>query len=142
MTIWITKLPSNIRKEIRSNGKSKEGIAKSCELMINQLDLLLKMIPNEIKENVKTRRLALKNNTLYNWYKAIENIEETKDHFEFCKDFATGEIPKEEWDNYDFDGDLVGLFNNYLTEFWHICDTTIVSSNDVTECKKLCFVEL
>jgi hypothetical protein len=64
----------------------------------------------------------------------VDNIDETLDHFDFCKSFATGEITKEEYADYDFDGDIKGLFNSYVKEFWDICDY------DVTEFKKFCFV--
>jgi hypothetical protein len=125
MSKWFTRLPKEFRTELQSYGKSYEGIEKACLLLIKTLDILHK------------RQKKLNDARLEN------AIEELKEHFDFCKDFATGKIKKEEWADFDFDGDLVGLFNDYMTEFWDICDWI---TNDKQrydfDAEKFCWVEL
>ena len=125
MPKWITRLPKEFRTELQSYGKSYEGIEKACLFVIKTLDILHKK-----QEKLNDSRLEYA-------------IEEAKEHFDFCKDFATGEIKKEEWSDYDFDGDLVGLFNDYMKEFWDICDWI---TNDKQrydyDVENFCWVEL
>jgi hypothetical protein len=125
MPKWRTRLPKEFREQLHANGKSYEGIAKSCDLMQQTLDDLYK----------KQQRL--------NDARLEAAIEENKEHFSFCKDFATGEIKQSEWADFDFDGDLKGLFNDYLKEFWDICDwVTNDKDRYHPDVEKFCWVEL
>lgn len=101
------------------------GIAKSCDLLMTTLDDLHKK-----QQKLDDARLEAA-------------IEEAKDHFDFCKDIATGTIKQGEWEDYGFDGDLVGMFNDYLKEFWDICDwVTNDKERYDPEVEKFCWVEL
>ena len=125
MPQWYTRLDNNLRASLASYGKSYEDIEKGCVLMDKSLNILLE------------KQKPLKDYGLENL------IEEAIDHFYFCKDFATGDIKREDWDDYDFDGDLLGLFNSYMNEFWDICDYIV---NDKPryhpDVKKFCWVVL
>lgn len=115
---WKTRLNSEFRQKLKSSNKDYLSIHEMCVFVSGVLSEFQKQ---EIVKN--NSRLA-------------ELIEENIDHFSFCSDFATGSIPKSEWEDYDFDGDLLGMFNSYLSEFWDICDTYVAKDT------KFCFVEL
>lgn len=114
---WRHQLSSDFRDSLRNSGKDYESISNMC----NKLILVLEKFKSFDKVNN---------------YRLYEAIGENVVHFSFCKDFANGTIPIYEWEDYDFDGDLVGMFNSYLNEFYDICDTQI--GNDT----KFCFVGL
>jgi len=52
-------------------------------------------------------------------------IADCKDHFEFLRDLKNGTIPVEEWKNFGFDGEFREWSDNYLSEFYDICDYPI-----------------
>ena len=115
---WKIKLNSGFRQKLKSANKDYLSIHEMCVFVS---DVLLGFQKHSVVKN---------DNHL------SELIDENLDHFSFCNDFATGSIPKEEWEDYDFTGDLLGMFNSYLSEFWDICDTYVEKDT------KFCFVEL
>jgi len=124
MPKWCTRLPTEFREQLTSFGKSYEEIEKACLFMDVELKKLKNKIPLSIQKKFEDEKYN-DDNIIWEWRKLSEAIDENIDHFDFCKDFANNTIKREEWDDYSFDGDLLGLFNDYLTEFWNICDTVI-----------------
>lgn len=124
MPRWFHKIDGSFRAQIVDGGKDYASIGKKCDIVISQLR--------------KFEKIALKfiAQSGVQWSRFQDSIEEAIDHFEFCKSFATGEISRDEWDDYDFDGDLVGMYDGYLSEFYDICDTWV---DDKT---RFCFVGL
>lgn len=114
---WKHQLSSDFRNKLKNSDKDYASISIMCDNAIIALE-------------------QLKSFDKVNNYGLYEAIEENIDHFQFCKDFANGTIPIYEWEDYDFDGDLVGMFNSYLNEFYDICDTPIGNNT------KFCFVGL
>ena len=114
------RINKSFREKLQNSEKDYESIAVLCAHCEKSIKYLQKLSVNITKDD---RRLC-------------NMFEENIDHWDFCRAFATGEIPQEEWEDYDFDGDLVGLFNSYLSEFYDICDYQIGSD------EKLCWVEL
>jgi len=56
-------------------------------------------------------------------------LEDVADHFSFLSSLADPEdIPKDKWDDYSFDGDFIGLFDDYLGELYDLGDTTVDTS--------------
>lgn len=115
---YVIKVSSQIREDLKACGIENSGIEKACDLMIKTI--------NDIKSRTPKKLL----DTLEN------NIDELLDHFDFCKSFATGEIQENEYVDYDFDGNILEMFNDYLKEFWDMCDTFV--DKDV----RYCFVRL
>ncbi len=136
MSVWYTKIHKSFRDELKGYGKYFSEIEKGCDLMLKTLGKLYNKIPSLVHTEYNGVYSEENYNKNYLWYNAIEKIEELRDHFEFCKDFATCKIKQEEWSDYEFDGDLLGMFNNYLSEFYDLCDS-YVSKN-----QKFCWVEL
>jgi hypothetical protein len=66
-------------------------------------------------------------------YYVDENLTELIDHFEFLKEFANGKIPKEEWKDYDFEGNYESWFNDYLNELYDLGDKRVVNKNNEIE---------
>lgn len=115
---WKTKLDSEFRQKLKS--------AKTDYISIHEMCVFVTGVLSNFK------KLTVVNNNSH----LSDLIDENIDHFSFCDDFSTGNIPKEEWEDYDFDGNLQGMFNSYLNEFWDICDTYVAKDT------KFCFVEL
>lgn len=114
---WKHQVSSEFRNKIKTSGKDYDSISNMCDSVI------------QVLESFKTFHKV-------NNYRLYEAIGENIDHFQFCKEFAIGSIPQEDWSDYYFDGDLVGMFNSYLNEFYDICDTPIGDNT------KFCFVGL
>jgi hypothetical protein len=68
-----------------------------------------------------------------------DEIEELLGHFQFLKDFATGDIPESEWDDYHFDGDYEQWFNDYFSQLYDLGDTRVVTTNNI--CEKFMWVD-
>jgi hypothetical protein len=113
---WICNLSNSIRIITEVSEPTNEQIAEYCDLFTKELNTLKKCANRMNHERL------------------IDSIDETLDHFDFCKAFCTGEITKEEYADYDFDGNIKNLFNDYVREFWEICDYQIAIN-----CK-FCFV--
>lgn len=113
MPNWFCRLDTDFRRKLNTGSKDYKAIAEKCDLVIQAL----------AKLDGFCDRLARINRDTAEWLR--DQIEETRDHFNFCKSFATGEITQSEWQEYDFDGDLIGMFDDYLSEFWDICDSWI-----------------
>lgn len=133
---WYTKIDTSFREELKGYSNSFSEIEKACDLILTTLDRLYKKIPSWIHTQYNSVYSEENYNKNYLWYNTIEKIQEVKEHFDFCKSFANNEIKQEEWVAYDFDGDLVGMFNNYLSEFYDLCDSY------VSENKKFCWLSL
>ena len=116
---FIHRISSDFREKIRNSKKDYASIAVLCTHCEETAEFLKKISASYIRND---KRLC-------------NRFEENINHWDFCRAFATGEIPQEEWEDYDFDGDLVGLFNSYLSEFYDICDYRIGN-------RKLCWIEL
>jgi hypothetical protein len=136
MSNWYTKIDISFRNELKGYGNSYHEIEKGCELVLKTLGKLYNKIPSWVHTEYNGVYSEQNYNKNYLWYNTIEKVEELKDHFDFCKSFANNEIKKEEWDEYDFDGDLLGMFNGYLSEFYDLCDSY------VTKNQKFCWVSL
>lgn len=137
---WLHRLDSSFRKELQSFGKGYSEKEKACDLMIKTLKELQKKTPEFKKFQDSVSIKEYKNRI---WFDIHYNIQENISHFDFCKDFANNTITKEEWEDYEFDGDLTGLFNSYLREFWDICDTILNNKNRYdSDVEKFCWVEL
>jgi len=136
MSNWFTKLDISFRNELKGYGKSYSEIEKGCDLLLKTLGKLHSKIPSWVHAEYNDVYSEEKYNKNYLWYKAIEKIEELRDHFEFCKSFSNNEIKQEEWVEYDFDGDLLSMFKGYLGEFYDLCDSYISKS------QKFCWVSL
>lgn len=142
MPKWITRLPKEFRTELHSFGKNYEGIEKACGFMIKTLAELKKKIPAKIQKQFADPNF-IEDDETDRWNKLHYLIEETSEHFDFCRNFANGTITKTEWQDYDFDGDLIGMFNDYMSEFWNICDTIMNDKNRYDyDVQKFCWVEL
>lgn len=139
---WYTRIKyEDFRQPIQELEESKEGISKGCEIMMKVIEQLITKIPSEylkqIEEAIDDIKLINKH---YIWYKIYLYLDECKDHFDFCNDLTVGNIPREEWEDYSFDGNYLRLFNSYLKEFYDICDTVVdFEDNKVT---KFCWLEL
>lgn len=121
--IWYTTLSKELRKKIDECDETQKGIAELCLEMQKALKYL-------------ERKVNLIINPDYYYTDNLKNdIEELYENFGYCRDLCTGQIKEDEWNDFSFDGDFTQLFNDYLEEFWDICDTKI---NKET---KLCFVE-
>jgi len=142
MANWFTKLSPDFRKELMLLGKSYKEISKGCKLMDKTLKILQNSIPEKFKDAFEKQITEeIKNHKdFYTWNKIYTEIEECINHFDFCNDFAIDEIKKTEWSDYDFDGDLLGLFNSYLNEFYDICDRLIFGNLFDADCTKFCWV--
>jgi hypothetical protein len=112
---WLIKLNNDIRIISQEQNPTSQQIADYCDLFI-----------------AKLKRLEI---DAGRYDKLKDLIEENIDHFNFCKEFANGEIPKSEYSDYGFDGNLKDLFDDYVKEFWDICDYQI----DIG--KKFCFID-
>jgi len=101
----------NIKKHF-TNETTPELIENLSKLLLFQLKRINKAIENsDIEEDYK--------------YYALDEMEMIIDNFEFLELLANGEIKKEEWNNFDFDGDYESLFNEYLTMLYDLGDTKI-----------------
>lgn len=124
MAHFVTSIPKEFRETLTNSSTSYVDTAKLCDLIIEKLNDL-HVIAKRLKEN----------DLEWEIFDCIE-------HFEFCRDLATGEIPKNEWDDYGFEGNLTELFNDYVRQFWDICDTQLEPATSTQMEKKFCWVKL
>lgn len=124
MAHFVTSIPKEFRETLTNSSTSYADTAKLCDLVIEKLNELA-VIAKRLKEN----------DLEWEIFDCIE-------HFEFCRELATGVIPKSEWDDYGFEGNLTELFNDYLHQFWDICDTQLEPATSTQMAKKFCWVEL
>ena len=94
------------------DNNNPDKISKMCSLIIKQLSDLREQVNNSniIEEEIDDIDMAL---------------EELIDHFGFVNEFCTGEIKKEEWSDFDFNGKYNDLFNDYLYELYNLADTRV-----------------
>lgn len=153
MPHWFHRIDKSFRETLNSYGKSYSEISKGCKLMDSTLKDLQKAIPKKYSANFtvwetdkEKWQQCLKDHEFVLWRKLNERIEECIEHFDFCNDFAIDIIKKEEWVDFDFDGDLLGMFNSYMNEFWDICNTVIfvpVGEDAFSPfTQKFCWIEL
>lgn len=136
MANWYCTLSSTFRTEIITSEKSYKAIAEKCDLLSKWLDILKKKCPKHTIIMHENGCSEEEYNKHYHWLQILESIESLKDNTQFAKDLATGTISADEWDDFGFDGDMVGEFNNLLSCFYDICDTY------VGEATKFCFIQL
>ncbi|MCZ2129209.1 MAG: hypothetical protein LC109_02970 [Bacteroidia bacterium] len=60
-------------------------------------------------------------------------IEDILGNFQFLKDFATGDIPQSEWEDYNFNGDYQEMFNGYLSELYDLGDERVMTTKNTLE---------
>jgi hypothetical protein len=113
-------------KQFFEKETTPELVEKLCNKLIVQL--------NSIKNKVAKSNLIEDDK-----YYVDENLTELIDHFEFLKEFANGKIPKEEWKDYDFDGNYESWFNDYLTQLYDLGDKRVVNKNN-SEIEKLIWI--
>jgi len=66
-------------------------------------------------------------------YEVSYLLEDVINNFKFLDDLATGIIPRDEWKDYDFDGDFEILFNNYLDMIYDIGDMKVRTNKNTVE---------
>ena len=114
MSKWVNNIPKKFREKITA----EEDVTEE----------LIDMVINQLREMYKFKYAD----------ELIDAIDEVKEHFEFLKELINETIPEDEWDNYDFDGNFQEWFNDYLNEFWDICDSYVGKKHNM----KFCFVSL
>lgn len=139
---WYTRIKyKDFRQPIQELEESKEGISRGCEIMMNVIEQLKNRIPSKYLKQIEEAFDDIKPLNRYCiWHEIYLNLDECKDHFDFCNDLAVDNIPKEEWEDYSFNGKFLTLFNSYLREFYDICDTVIKFEDNKST--KFCWLEL
>jgi len=112
--------------EIYSKPKDEQfkHTADICNVLIRQLDSLYSAI--------------LKSKITEGEYIAEFELEPIIENFRYCQEIANGIIPKDSWDDYCFNGDVVALFNEYLAELYDLADQRVKLLSGVT--KKLLWI--
>lgn len=100
-------------KDYFEDKSTPESVEKLCSILIKQLRYLnLKIADSNIIED-------------YRW-DMCDKLEELAGFFEFTKNIINGTIPKEDWDDYAYDGNYTNLFNDYLYCLYKIADERVV----------------
>lgn len=99
-------------KDMFTEETTPELIVKLCDALIPQIDRIIKTEDNGM---------------LIDSGHYIEQLEESKDHFEFLRSLADGSIPESEFADYSFDGDYEDWFNGYLNDLYNIGDARVVT---------------
>jgi len=68
-----------------------------------------------------------------------DKLEKLIDDFNFVHELMDGTIPKDTWHEYDYNGDYVSLFNDYLDELYDLGD--IIVFNTKNKGQKFIWVE-
>lgn len=95
-----------------------ELIIKLCDKLIPQL--------NNIKEKELNSNLCEKDYVTTELFECIDN-------FEFLKSLANGNIPEDEWVDYNFYGDFEEWFNDYLDQLYDLGDKIVKDNNNNIE---------
>jgi len=107
-------------KHLFNDDTAPEHIAVICDAIIPQLK--------------RIKAIEAKSNLVDDSKNHVDNeLEELIGHFEFLKDFATGEIPESEWSDYDFNGDYKEMFNDYMSELYNLGDRRVLTKFNVQE---------
>ncbi len=97
-----------------------ELIIKLCSHIVPQLTKIVTSVENSnIDEDEK--------------YLHSNELEELADNFTFLKELADGTIKEEYWDDYSFEGDFEGWFNDYLSQLYDIGDYRVKLKNGDTQ---------
>ncbi len=114
MSKWVNNIPKKFREMLTSNDDVTEE--------------LIDMVINQLREMYKFKYAD----------ELIDSIDETREHFEFLKDLINGAISEDDWGDYEFNGNFQEWFDDYLHEFWDICDSYVGKKHNM----KFCFVSL
>lgn len=107
-------------KELFEDETTPELIIKLCSHIIPQLTKIANSVENSnIDDGEK--------------YLHSAELEELADNFAFLKELADGTIKKEDWDDYSFEGDFEGWFNDYLSQLYDIGDYRVRLKNGDTQ---------
>ena len=60
-------------------------------------------------------------------------IMDISDNFSFLRDLSNGNIPEDEWDDYNFDGEFKEWVDMYLDQLYDLGDRRVMNTNNVQE---------
>ena len=115
------KFSIEIKHLLTETDSPQELVNILCISLISQLELVKeklekdKFVDSDVKETF------------------IDNLNKIIDNFQFLKNFTSGEILMEEWEDYKFDGEWEEWFDGYLAELYDLGDTRIVNKNNTTD---------
>jgi hypothetical protein len=96
-----------------------QNIFKVCTRLCKDLEELIEVISeSNIVADEKTE--------------LINELESIISNLQMLSDLASGKIPEEKWDEYDFHGNFVRQFNNYIFELYELGDRRIHTFNNVS----------
>jgi len=107
-------------KHLLKTETTPEIVSNLCTSLVYQL----KKIQDQVqKSNLRIDEAA----------QMHSELETCIDNFEFLDNFATGKIPKEEWDNYSFYGEYEDWFNDYFEQLYDLADCRVITKQNISE---------
>jgi len=115
------KFSIEIKHLLTETDSPQESVNILCISLISQLELVKeklekdKFVDSDVKETF------------------IDNLNKIIDNFQFLKNFTSGEILMEAWEDYNFNSEWEEWFDGYLAELYDLGDTRIVNKNNTTD---------
>lgn len=118
MSKWRYKIQI---KHLFQDETTPELVAEICTSLVYQL--------NHIKEKIEKSTDIDGDDLMY----MCDELEMNVDNFDFLRKMATQEIPEDEWEDYNFNGDFEEEFNGYLSQLYDLGDERITLKNGTIE---------